>query len=87
MLEKLKNQLPPHGKQICCLWLEERDIVVDKTLNKPEIYEVVKDFKSATRIYKLDTLMEEFGHAVKRLPPYQPQQHPIEKIWANDKNW
>ncbi|KAJ3655184.1 hypothetical protein Zmor_014321 [Zophobas morio] len=86
-VREIKEPTSTTRKADMLLWLEERDIVVDKTLTKPEIYEVIKDFKSATRIYKLDTLMTEFGHAVLRLPPYHPELNPIEKIWANVKNW
>ncbi|XP_063924723.1 uncharacterized protein LOC135138677 [Zophobas morio] len=69
------------------LWLEEKEIPVDPNLTKPELYQVIKEYKSKHRVYKLDLLMAQHGHQVLRLPPYHPELNPIEKIWANVKNW
>lgn len=68
-------------------WLTHRNIHFDSSLTKPEIYNIVKQYKSATRVYKLNVLMNEHGHSVLRLPPYHPELNPIEKVWAQVKQW
>jgi hypothetical protein len=73
------------GDMIC--WLKDRDIPVDEKMLKPEIYNLVKQNKPACPVYKLNMLLGQHGHTALRLPPYHPELNPIEKIWAQVKQW
>ena len=68
-------------------WLKARGVNHDQQLTKPELYEIVKNHKDENPSYRLDTLLEEKGHKVLRLPPYHPELNPIEKIWACVKDY
>jgi transposase len=68
-------------------WLVERNITHDTTHTKPELCGIIKQHKTRSTRYKLDTLLHEHGHNVLRLPPYHPEFNLIEKIWAIVKNW
>lgn len=68
-------------------WLVERNIPHDPKMFKPELYEIIKIHKPKFPRYALDTLLHQHGHTALRLPPYHPELNPIEKIWANVKNW
>lgn len=68
-------------------WLVERNIPHNASQTKPELYEIIKVHKPIHKRYALDALLHEHGHVVLRLPPYHPELNPIEKIWANVKNW
>jgi transposase len=54
---------------------------------KPKIYNFVKQNKPACSIHKLNMLLSQHGHTTLRLPAYDPQLNPIEKIWALVKQW
>jgi transposase len=68
-------------------WLTAHSIPWDPSLLKPELYELVKQAKPKFVKYKIDTMAEEAGHRVVRLPPYHCELNPIELIWANMKGW
>lgn len=74
-------------KQEMLDWLTERNIPYESKYTKPELYAIIKQHKTTSPRFKLDTLLSEHGHAVLRLPPYHPELNPIEKIWALVKNW
>jgi hypothetical protein len=59
----------------------------DPKQTKPEVYGIIKQHKTKYLQYILDTELEKHGHRVLRLPPYHPKLNPIEKIWAQVKNW
>jgi transposase len=68
-------------------WLVQRNIPHDPKQTKPELYSIIKQHKTKHLQYILDTELEKNGHRVLRLPPYHPELNPIEKIWAQVKNW
>lgn len=74
-------------KQDMIAWLTKNQITVDSHYTKCELYDIIKQHKTKNPIYILDTILEEHGHTVLRLPPYHPEFNPIEKIWALVKNW
>lgn len=68
-------------------WLAARNVPFDRALTKPELYELIKQYKTSNPQLKLDALLAAHGHAALRLPPYHPELNPIEKIWAIVKQW
>lgn len=68
-------------------WLNERNIIFDSSITKPELYEIIKNNRNDENDYVFDNVLNEHGHQVLRLPPYHPEFNPIEKIWALVKNW
>lgn len=68
-------------------WLRDRNIAYDASSTKPELYNLIKQYKGKCVQYVLDTELRKHGHCVLRLPPYHPELNPIEKIWALMKNW
>ena len=68
-------------------WLVERNISHNATQTKPQLYHIIKQFKTKTPQYILDTELHKHGHRVLRLPPYHPELNPIEKMWAQVKQW
>lgn len=68
-------------------WLQKHDIPCNSSLTKPEIYETVKQNKSNHTKYAIDQILNEYGHAVIRLPPYHPDFNPIENIWSQIKGY
>lgn len=63
-------------------WLSERNIAHSSSMFKPELYSIIKSYKPNFKVYKIDSLFTESGHAVLRLPPYHPDLNPIELIWS-----
>ncbi|KAF2898567.1 hypothetical protein ILUMI_07612, partial [Ignelater luminosus] len=63
-------------------WLQDKNIKHDPSLTKPELYKIIKQNKSKNIPYKIDHLVEQYGHVILRLPPYHLEFNPIEKIWA-----
>jgi transposase len=68
-------------------WWNEIHITHDTTHTKPELYGRIKQHKTRSPRYKLDTLLHEHGHNLLLLSPYHPEFNPIEKIWTIVKNW
>lgn len=67
-------------------WLQKNNIhSFDKDMKKAELLEIVKEHKSRKIIYEIDTIAEENGHRVLRLPPYHCQFNAIELVWAQVK--
>lgn len=66
-------------------WLSSKNIPYDVRAFKPELYDIIKRHKKDYIQYSIDTIMEEHGHKVLRLPPYHPDFNPIENIWSQVK--
>lgn len=61
-------------------WLSERNITFDPRMTKAELnYIIIRN--RPEKEYLVDKLLEESGHEVLRLPPYQCDLNPIEYIW------
>jgi transposase len=54
---------------------------------KTKLYELIKLKKPHFKCYKVNNLLAKHSHSILRLPPYNPELNPIEKIWALVKNW
>ena len=65
-------------------WLSSKNIAFDPILNKPELYQIIKQHK-ARPIYRTDVMANEWGHEVLRTPVRQCELNPIELIWAKVK--
>ncbi|XP_054260244.1 uncharacterized protein LOC128984900 [Macrosteles quadrilineatus] len=63
-------------------WLSERNIAHSSAMFKPDLYSIIKSYKPSFKVYKIDELFTNNGHAVLRLPPYHPDLNPIELIWS-----
>lgn len=74
-------------KAVMAQWLDARNIPYEAKHTKPELYQIVKEHKTKFPEYVLDSEMAKHGHRVLRLPPYHPELNPIEKIWAQVKNY
>ena len=68
-------------KQVMIDWLQEKGIHVDPLMLKPEIYKVVKKFRSGPQ-YLTDKLAAEHGHFVLRTPVRHWIFNAIEIIWS-----
>jgi len=68
-------------------WLTERNIWFESSMLKPQLYKIILQHKPLYVKYVLDSILEEEGHSVLRLPPYHPDLNPIEMIWADVKNF
>lgn len=67
-------------------WLTFKNIAFDSSMLKPQLYQLIKRYKSQYITYKFDEILRHNGHTVLRLPPYHPDLNPIELIWATVKN-
>jgi hypothetical protein len=52
---------------------------------KNELYNLVLPLKSKEKAYKIDRMLETYGHALVRLPPYMCDLNLIELAWAKMK--
>jgi hypothetical protein len=68
-------------------WLTERNIPFSANMYKTELYELIKLEKPHFKCHKVENLLAKHGHSVLRLPPYNPELDPVEKIWTCVKNW
>lgn len=66
-------------------WLLNKGAQPSDKLSKSELYQLSKKFAASQKKYVIDTMAEEAGHKVVRLPPYHCQYNPIELIWAQVK--
>jgi len=53
----------------------------------PEKSVIIVDNASFHNKKMLLKIAESYGYAMIWLPPYSPDKNPIEKVWANMKNW
>lgn len=85
--ESEKQPVSSTRKAEMCDWLRARGVTFSDSMLKPELYELVKKYKSSERKYHFDVLLRSSGHVPLRLPPYHPDLNPIELIWANIKGY
>lgn len=62
-------------------WLMNKGAQPKAYLTKQELLVLVKKHDHG-KIYLIDTIAEDAGHRVVRLPPYHCQYNPIELIWG-----
>ena len=65
-------------------WLES---VFAPSLRKPEKAVLIIDNASHHPKDRVQNIADEYGFSVIFLPKYSPDLNPIEKFWANIKNW
>lgn len=58
----------------------------DTKQTRAELLSLVKLHQPKSKSYELDTIAQEKGHTVVRLPPYHNQYNPIEMVWAQVKS-
>lgn len=70
-------------------WLVQNGVDEDtlKGMRKSELFDLVTARMPRGKMYVIDQILSEYGHAVLRLPPYHPDLNPIELIWGDLKQW
>lgn len=68
-------------------WLGQQNIPFTDEMLKIDLYALIKLHKPRFKTYEIDTIMEQNGHTVLRLPPYHPDLNPIELVWASLKQF
>lgn len=68
-------------------WLHEHNIDFDESMLKPQLYKLILLHKPAQKKFSMDRICAAYGHSVLRLPPYHPDLNPIERIWAEMKQY
>lgn len=68
-------------------WLTEKGIQYDLSLQKPELYKLIRINKNRFKSFSIDRILGEQGHEVLRLPPYHPDLNPIEMAWSDIKQY
>lgn len=53
-------------------WLRQKEIQFEEYMLKPELYNLIKKYKDQHKKFNIDTILNEAGHSVLRLPPYHP---------------
>jgi hypothetical protein len=67
-------------------WLHVRNIPFCDTMLKVQHCDLIKAYKLKYKTFLVgEEIMTANGHTVLRLPPYHPDLHPIELIWADVK--
>lgn len=66
-------------------WLSRHEIEFDNKMLKVELLHLVRIHKEYLKKFAIDSIFEEAGHEVLRLPPYHPVLNPIENIWGIGK--
>jgi transposase len=64
-------------------WLTDHAISWEQNMNKPVLYNIIKQHKD--KFKRIDTLAEESGFNVLRLPPYHCDLNHIEQVWSQIK--
>ena len=68
-------------------WLTKNNIPYSSSLKKPQLYDIIKMYKSRNLKYRIDDLAKESGFEIIRLPPYHCDLNLEELIWANIKEY
>ena len=69
-------------------WLSDRGMEVKPKMTKKQLYEMIQKKKENwSKTYEVDTILQNHGHQVVRLPPYHCDLNPIELIWADVKRY
>ncbi|KAF8788044.1 Protein FAM243A like protein [Argiope bruennichi] len=66
-------------------WLSQKYISWDKDMIKIELLQKVSEVKHFYVIYRIETIVEKYGHTILRLPPYHRELNPIEMICSQIK--
>ena len=66
-------------------WLTEKRVKIPEMPLRSELWSLAKEQRRRYQDYICDTLAEEAGHTVLRLPPYHSELNPIELIWSQVK--
>ncbi|KAJ3654370.1 hypothetical protein Zmor_013562 [Zophobas morio] len=82
-----KDPISASRKADMIAFLRQNKIPHNPQETKPELYNLVKLYKTKSPDYRFDKLLKEHGHDILRLPPYSPEFNPIENIWGVVKNW
>ncbi|XP_041984682.1 uncharacterized protein LOC121737160 [Aricia agestis] len=61
-------------------WLTRRGILYDPNMLRAELYELVRRSQEEP-VYRVDKLLEAYGHSVARLPPNHGEFNAIEYVW------
>lgn len=83
-LRKVPNSTSRKAEMI--EWLKSRNIPCTDDMYKAELYNLINLNKPLYEEYYFDSILQEYGHSVVRLPPYHPELNPMELIWARVKN-
>ncbi|XP_076028786.1 uncharacterized protein LOC143017786 [Oratosquilla oratoria] len=69
-------------------WLTKEGVQPSDELSKAELYELARNkISNEHKKYVIDTIADEAGHKIIRIPPYHSQYNPIELIWAQVKSY
>ena len=68
-------------------WLVRHGVEPDPLRIKAELLLEVEKLKPSVQKRVIDTIAEEYGHTILRLPPYHCELNPIELVWAAVKQF
>ncbi|XP_064644702.1 uncharacterized protein LOC135498375 [Lineus longissimus] len=68
-------------------WLTDHNISWEQNMTKPVLYNIIKQHKDKFKKFKIDTMADESGFKVLRLPPYHCDLNPIEQVWSQIKRY
>ncbi|XP_063541633.1 uncharacterized protein LOC134750393 isoform X2 [Cydia strobilella] len=72
---------PNSSKSFMHVWLTERNIEYEETMNKVELYDLILKGKGTFKSHTIEELVRSKGFQVLRLPSYHPDLNPMEHIW------
>ncbi|XP_063368674.1 uncharacterized protein LOC134657050 isoform X2 [Cydia amplana] len=72
---------PNSTKSFMHVWLTERNIEYEETMNKVELYDLILKGKGTFKSHTIEEIVRSKGFQVLRLPPYHPDLNPMEHIW------
>lgn len=72
---------PNSSKSFMHVWLTERNIEYEETMNKVELYDLILKGKGTFKSHTIEELVRSKGFQVLRLPPHHPELNPMEHIW------
>ncbi|XP_063628762.1 uncharacterized protein LOC134800200 isoform X1 [Cydia splendana] len=76
---------PNSSKSFMHVWLTERNIDYEETMNKVELYDLILKGKGTFKSHSIEELVRSKGFQVLRLPPHHPDLNPMEHIWRELK--
>ena len=68
-------------------WFTEKNITFPDKALRAELWTLVKSEREKFPDKVMETVAEEYGHEILRLPPYHCELNPIELAWAAEKNY
>ena len=85
------NRLPNRSwlKKDIIAWMESKEIRHEREMVKDELLRLVKEANNIRKYdtYVIDTLAQQSGFTILRLPPYHCILNPIEMIWSQVKGF